>query len=76
MDNKKEQTLINTESAHLSISNVSGSILSTKETMDEFLKEIQHSLVGNPTDERLLGAEWAYKIAVSQFHNRFNRYYR
>lgn len=76
MANKKEETLINEQSAHLSISNVSGSILSTKKTMDDFLKEIQHSLNDDPKDERLLGAEWAYKIAISQFHNRFSRYYR
>jgi hypothetical protein len=76
MSNKKEKTLINTESAHWSLSNVSGSILSTKEAMDDFLKEIQDSLIEDPNNERLLGAEWAYKIAVSQFYNRFSRYYR
>lgn len=59
----------------LPIVDVSGSILSTKKVMDDFLKEIQHSLIENPDDERLLGAEWAYKIAISQFHNRFSRYH-
>ena len=71
MNSKKELIVVNTKPA-----NIRKSILSTKKVMDEFLKEIEHSLVNNPNDEKLLGAKWAYKIAVSQFHNRFSRYYQ
>ena len=52
------------------------SISSMNKAMKEFLSGIDEELEKDPHNEKMLGAKWAYSIAISQFHNRFNRYCR
>jgi len=53
---------------------VLGSISSMDEVMKEFLSGIDEELKKDPHNKKMKGAKWAYLIAISQFHNRFNRY--
>lgn len=55
---------------------VSGSISSMKETMDSFFQEIEEEIKAEPNNMKLIGARWAYRIAMEQFNNRFKKYYR
>lgn len=64
------------ETAQLGIGAVIDSISSMKETMDSFFKEIEEEIKAEPNNLKLIGARWAYRIAMEQFHNRFKKYYR
>lgn len=72
----KEKNLNTAESQQLNIADVSGSISSMKETMDSFFQEIEEEIKAEPNNMKLIGARWAYRIAMEQFHNRFAKYYR
>ncbi len=59
----------------LRLSAVSGSISSMKETMDSFFQKIEEEIKAEPNNMKLIGARWAYRIAMEQFNNRFQKYY-
>jgi hypothetical protein len=58
----------------LQLHDVGNSISSMNEAMKEFLTGIDEELKKAPDSDTFKGAKWAYKIAISQFNNRFNRY--
>lgn len=70
------EKIINEEKGNTVLPLVVGSISSMNEAMKEFLSGIDEELEKDPHNEKMLGAKWAYSIAISQFYNRFNRYCR
>ena len=72
----KTEKSINEEKGNAVLPLVIGSISSMNEAMKEFLSGIDEELEKDPHNKEMQGAKWAYLIAISQFHNRFNRYCR
>lgn len=71
-----EHENLNTEdTANSDLGAVSDSISSMKETMDSFFREIEEEIEAEPNNLMLIGARWAYRIAMDQFHNRFKKHY-
>ena len=54
--------------------NVIDSIYSMKKVMNEFLQELQEIEFDEPSNDDVKSDIWAYRIAMSQFNNRFNVY--
>lgn len=71
----KDENLNKQETANVDLGAVSGSISSMKETMDSFFREIEEEIKAEPNNLKLIGARWAYRIAMEQFNNRFKKYY-
>lgn len=52
--------------------NVAERIDSMDYAMHKFSLELEEKLRLKPKSKKLKGARWAYRIAMSQFYNRFN----
>lgn len=72
----EHENLNTEETTNSDLGAVSGSISSMKETMDSFFQEIEEEIKADPNNMKLIGARWAYRIAMEQFNNRFKKYYR
>lgn len=72
----KNETSNKQETANSDLGTVVRSISSMKETMASFFQEIEEEIKAEPNNMKLIGARWAYRIAMEQFNNRFKKYYR
>lgn len=70
-----EETSNKQETANSDLGTVVRSISSMKETMASFFQEIEEEIKAEPNNMKLIGARWAYRIAMEQFNNRFKKYY-
>ena len=56
------------------ISSIIENITSMKNIIDTFMVDIENEINENPDNIELKGVKFGYKIASSQFKNRFNKY--